>query len=109
MTIMPLATPGGRRSATVRFVIFVEQPRVVLPSFQLSFSEPHTYQLAAAIYGNGCHFVARLSTPSGAWWYYDGQVNGGRPTMAASITCGEDLMSCGGGYTLDALVYRLTF
>ena len=46
------------------FEIFVEQPHVVLPPFQLSLSS-QTYPLAAAVYGNGCHFVARLSTPSG--------------------------------------------
>ena len=85
------------------FEIFVEQPHLVLPSFRLSFSS-HTYRLAAAIYGNGCHFVARLGTPSGTWWYYDGQANNGRP-IAASITCQEDLLTCGERYTLNALVY----
>lgn len=88
------------------FEIFVEQPRVVLPSFTLSFSS-HVYRLAAALYGNGCHFIARLNTPSGSWWHYDGQVNGGRPT-AVSITCEEDLLTCGGRYTLNALVYCST-
>jgi hypothetical protein len=88
------------------FEIFVEQPQVVLPSFRLSFSS-HVYRLAAAIYGNSCHFVARLSTPLGTWWHYDGQVNHGQPT-AVSITCEEDLLTCGGRYTLNALVYCST-
>jgi len=32
------------------------------------------------IYGNGCHFVVRLGTSSGTWWYYyhDGRVDGRR-------------------------------
>ena len=88
------------------FEIFVEQPQVVLPSFTLSFSS-RVYRLAAALYGNGCHFVARLNTPSGSWWHYDGQVNGGRLT-AVSIACEEDLLMCGGRYTLNALVYCST-
>jgi hypothetical protein len=58
------------------FEVFIEQPRVVLPSFELTFLA-RTYRLAAALYGNGCHFVARLATPSGIWWHYDGQANGG--------------------------------
>ena len=85
------------------FEIFVEQPHVALPSFQLTFSSC-TYRLAAAIYGNGCHFIARLSTPSGTWWQYDGQANNGRAT-AASIARQEDLLTCGGRYTLNALLY----
>lgn len=86
------------------FEIFVEQPNVVLPAFQLSLSS-HAYRLAAVIYGNGCHFIAHLSTPSGTWWRYDGQANGGKPT-AAFVTCEEDLMGCGDGrYTPNVLVY----
>ena len=88
------------------FEVFVEQPHVILPSFQLSFSS-HNYRLAAVIYGNGCHFVARLSTPLGTWWHYDGQVNSGRPTTV-SITCGGDLVACGERYTMTALVYCLS-
>ena len=88
------------------FEIFVEQPRVVLPSFRLTLSSC-VYRLAAALYGDGCHFIARLSTPSGTWWHYDGQVNGGRPTTV-SIACEEDLLTCGGRYTLNALVYCST-
>lgn len=85
------------------FQNFIEQPDVVLPSFVLSFSS-YTYRLAAAMYGDGNHFVARLSTPAGTWWHYDGQVNGGQPTPV-SITREEDLLTCGGSYKLVALLY----
>jgi hypothetical protein len=78
----------------------------VLPSFELTFLA-RTYRLAAALYGNGCHFVARLGTPSGTWWHYDGQANGGRP-RAISITSEKDLLTCGGGYMLNVLVYCST-
>lgn len=87
----------------VWFEVFLEQPHVVLPSFELSLLSS-TYQLAAVVYGNGSHFVACLSTPLGAWWYYDGQVNGGRP-VADSITHNEDLVTCRAGYTMNALIY----
>ena len=85
------------------FEIFLEQPHVVLPAFKLSFS-PHTYRLAAVMYGDGSHFVARLSTPCGTWWHYNGQEHGGRPT-AVSITSEEELLTCGNGYIANALLY----
>ena len=85
------------------FEIFVGQTHVVLPSFELSLSS-HAYRLAAVIYGDNCHFVARLSTRTGTWWYYDGRVNGGRP-VADSIARKEDLLTCGDRYTMHALVY----
>ena len=85
------------------FEVFVGQTHVVLPSFGLSFSS-HTYQLAAVIYGNACHFVACISTPSGTWWHYDGQTNSGTPALV-SITCEEDLITCGDGYKINVLVY----
>lgn len=88
------------------FDIFLERPHASLPAFELTFSS-YTYRLAAAIYGNGRHFVARLSTPSGAWWYYDGRVDGGQPT-AVSISGEEELITCGPGYILNALVYCST-
>jgi len=94
------------RPPWIWFEIFVGQTHIVLPSFKLTFSSD-TYRLAAVMYGNGCHFVARLSTTSGTWWYYDGQVNGGRP-VADSITCEEDLVTCGERYTMNALIYCLT-
>ena len=87
------------------FELFFGHPHVVLPSFVLSFSS-YTYRLAAAMYGNGRHFVAHLSTPSGTWWHYDGKANGGQP-IAVSIAHEEDLLTCGGSYTLNALVYCL--
>ena len=85
------------------FEIFVEQPHVVLPSFKILLASD-TYRLAAVLYGNACHFVTRLSTPSGIWWYYDGQVNGGQPVVD-TITHEEDLIACGDRYTMNALVY----
>jgi len=88
------------------FEVFVGQADVVLPLFKLTFSL-HTYRLAAVIYGNACHFVTRLSTPSGTWWYYDGQDNGGRP-IVDKITCEEDLITCRAGYTMNVLVYCRT-
>ena len=66
-----------------------------------------TYRLAAVIYGNAHHFVARLSTPLGMWWYYDGMINDGQPVVD-TIAREEDLIVCGGGYTMNALVYCLT-
>ena len=83
--------------------VFVGQTHVVPPPFEILFSSD-TYWLAAVICGNGCHFVARLSTPSHTWWYYDGQVNGGR-RVAGSVTCGEDLFTCGDGYMMKIVVY----
>ena len=88
------------------FEVFANQSHVVLPPFKLSLSS-NTYRLAAVVYGNGVHFVARLSTPSGTWWYYDGQANGGRP-VADSVTREEDLVTCGGGYKMNALIYCRT-
>ena len=88
------------------FEVFLEQPHIVLPSFKLSLSSS-TYRLAAVVYGNGSHFVARFSTPSGTWWYYNGQVNGGRP-VADLVTREEDLLTCGGRYKMNALVYCQT-
>ena len=88
------------------FEVFVEQTNIVLPSFELKFSS-HTYRLAAVAYGDGCHFVARLSTPSGTWWYYDDRVNGGRPTED-SIVHEEDLITCGDRFSVNALVYCRT-
>ena len=85
------------------FEIFVEQPHVVLPSFKISLASD-TYRLATVLYGNAYHFVAHLSTPSGIWWYYDGQVNGGQPVVD-TITHEEDLIACGDRYTMNALVY----
>lgn len=85
------------------FEVFVGQTHVVLPSFKLTLSS-HTYQLAAVIYGNSCHFVARLCTPSGTWWYYDSQINGGRLVASDPITREEDLFTCG-EFTMNALVY----
>ena len=109
---LPRACPGGcaehsltcsfLKPAWIWFEIFIEQPDVVLPSFELTFST-YSYRLAAALYGNGHHFIARLCTPSGTWWLYDGQENGGRP-MVASIVGEEDLLRCG-GYVLNALLY----
>jgi hypothetical protein len=78
----------------------------VLPSFKLPLSS-HAYWLVAVIYGDDCHFVARLNTRSGAWWYYDDQVNGSRP-VADSITRGQDLVTCGNGYMMYALLYCQT-
>ena len=75
----------------------------MLPSFKISLAS-HTYQLAAVIYGNAHHFVARLGTPSGMWWYYDGMVNGGK-LVADTIARKEDLTVCGRGYTMSTLVY----
>jgi len=89
------------------FEVFVGQTHAVLPSFELTFSS-HIYRLAAVIYGNSCHFVARLCTPSGTWWYYDGQLNGGRPVAVEPITREEDLFICGNGYIVNALVYCRT-
>jgi len=94
------------RPPWIWFEVFVGKTHVVLPSFELSLSS-HTYRLAAVIYGDNCHFVARLSTRSGTWWYYDGQVNGGRPAVD-SISRKEDLLTCGDGYTMNALVYCST-
>ena len=89
------------------FEVFFEQSQVIFPDFNLTFSS-YTYRLAAAIYGNHNHFVARLNIPSGAWWFYDGMINGGRPTPI-SVTCKEELLTCGGdGYVLTALVYCLS-
>ena len=85
------------------FEIFVEHPHVVLPPFKISLAS-HVYWLAAVIYGNACHFVARLSTPSGMWWYYDGMVNGGRPAVD-TVTSEEDLIRCGDGYVMNTVVY----
>ena len=94
------------RPPWIWFDIFVEHPHVVLPSFKISLAS-HTYRLAAVIYGNTHHFVARLSTPLGMWWYYDGMVNGGQPVVD-TVSREEDLIVCGGGYTMNALVYCLT-
>jgi hypothetical protein len=89
------------------FEIFVEQPHVVTPALELAFWS-HTYRLAAVIYGNGRHFVSRLSTSSGVWWNYDGQANGGRPKAIAPIRTGFDVLGYGHGYVANALVYCLT-
>ena len=91
------------RPPWIWFEIFVEQPHVVLPSFKILLASD-TYRLAAVLYGNAYHFVARLSTPSGIWWYYDGQVNGGQPVVD-TIAHEEDLIACGDRYTMNALVY----
>ena len=85
------------------FEIFVEIPHVVLPSFKISLAS-HSYRLAAVIYGNSLHFVARLSPSLGTWWYYDGQVNGGQPA-ADAIVHEEDLVVCRDGYVMNAFVY----
>ena len=58
------------------FDVFVDQTHVALPSFKISLSS-YTYWLTAVMYGNSYHFIARLSTPLGTWWHYDGQVNSG--------------------------------
>jgi hypothetical protein len=106
----------GRESSTTRsflqppwiwFEVFVEQPHVVLPPFEISLSS-ETYRLAAVIYGNTHHFVARLSTPSGTWWSYDGQVNGGQPVVDSVTHKAEDLITYGDGYVMNALVYSPT-
>ena len=102
---------SGERSLTRSFLqppwiwfdVFADQTHVALPSFDITLSS-HTYRLAAVMYGNSLHFIARLGTPSGTWWRYDGQVNGGQPVVD-SITCEEDFITCGDGYTICALVY----
>ncbi|KAF9789319.1 hypothetical protein BJ322DRAFT_1018005 [Thelephora terrestris] len=79
------------------FEIFVEQPHVVTPALELVFWS-HTYRLAAVIYGNGRHFVSRLSTSSGVWWNYDGQANGGRPKAIAPICTGFNVLGLTQGF-----------
>ena len=45
-------------------------------------------------------------TSQALWWYYNGMVNGGRPTPV-SITSSQDLLTCGDKYIMNALVYCL--
>jgi len=85
------------------FDIFLNHPRVVLPSFEISLG-PAVYRLASVIYGNSKHFVARLSTPSGMWWSYDGMINGGQP-VEEMISDEKDLLEHPGKYAMSALVY----
>ena len=87
----------------ILFEVFAERPNVVSPSFELSISS-HAYRLAAVIYGHASNFVTLPSTPSGTWWYYDGQKNDGRPAVD-SITREEDLITCEDGYAMNVLVY----
>lgn len=98
-------THSFQRPAWIWFEVFLVLPNVALPCFSLSLFS-HTYRLAAVMYGDGCYFVARLSTPSGSWLRYDGRVIGGRQ-VAVSITREEGLLTRGSGYTTNLLLHYL--
>ena len=88
------------------FEVFPGCDHVIIPTLKISLGSA-TMRLAAVIYYNGSHYRAHLCDPSAAWWFYDGQVNGGQPTPASGVSGWEDLFQCGRGFKITALVYCL--
>lgn len=88
------------------FEVFPEFRHAIIPALELSLGST-TLRLATVIYHNGDHYRARLCDPSGTWWFYDGQHNGGRPTPLPKVTDETDLFQCGGNFVISALVYCL--
>ena len=86
--------------------VFPECLHVVVPALQISLGSV-TLRLAAVIYGSGSHYRARLHDPSGAWWFYDGQMNRGRPTPDLLVSDWSDIFNCGSTFSITALVYCL--
>jgi hypothetical protein len=88
------------------FEVFPQYMHVVIPALKISLGSANL-RLAAVIYYNGVHFRARLCDPSEAWWFYDGQRDGGRPTPLSKITNEGELFQCGDEFRMTALVYCL--
>ena len=88
------------------FSVVANHPRIAVPSLRISLGSD-SYRLAAVIYGNDKHFVARLGTPSGTWHNYDGMERLGRPGTALLIKSEQDLVGYDGSHTICALVYCL--
>lgn len=95
-----------REPTWIWFEIFPQFRHVILPAFKISLGSA-TLRLAAAMYYDGNHYRARLCDPSEAWWFYDGQWYGGRPTPIPKITDERDLFQCGSDFNITALVYCL--
>jgi len=86
--------------------VFPHCAHAVIPALQISLGSA-TLRLAAVIYCGNNHYRARLHDPSGTWWFYDGQVNRGRPTPDPLISNWRDLFHCGSDFSVTALVYCL--
>jgi len=86
--------------------VFPEYDHIIIPALEISLGST-TMRLAAVMYHGGDHYRARFCDPSGAWWFYDGLLNGGRPTPALDVSDEGDLFRCGSGYMITALVYCL--
>ena len=95
-----------RRLPWIWFSILANHPRIALPSLKISLGSD-SYRLAAVIYGDDKHFVARLGTPSGTWHDYDGIVKCGKPGKALLIESEQDLATYKDPHTMCALVYCL--
>ena len=78
----------------------------VIPTLKLSLGSV-SLRLAAIIYSNIDHYRARISDPSGVWWFYDGRCNGGQLERLPKLTNETELFKCGDGYDIAALVYCL--
>jgi len=88
------------------FKVFPQFGHIIIPALKISLG-PATLRLATVIYYNGNHYRARLCDPSEAWWFYDGQRDGGRPARLSKVTSERDLFQCGSDYNITALVYCL--
>ncbi|KAF9641907.1 hypothetical protein BDM02DRAFT_3133478, partial [Thelephora ganbajun] len=86
--------------------VFPEFGDVIIPALKISLGSA-TLRLATVIYHNGNHYRACLCDPSEAWWFYDGQQDGGRPTPLSKVTDERDLLQCGSKFNVTALVYCL--
>ena len=86
--------------------VFLQYLHIVIPAFQISLGSS-TLQLAAIIYADGNHYQACLHDPSGAWWFYDSQVNRGHPTPDPLVSDWQNIFHCGGAFSITALVYCL--
>ena len=86
--------------------VFPEYNDVIIPAFEISLGST-TMRLAAVMYHGNDHYRAHFCDPSGAWWFYDGMLNRGRPTPVLDVSNEGDLFRCGSGYKITALVYCL--
>jgi len=93
-----------REPTWIWFKVFPEFSRVIIPALTISLGSA-TLRLATVIYYDGGHYRARLCDPSGAWWFYDGQRDGGRPTPLSEVADERDLFRCGDSFNITAVVY----
>jgi hypothetical protein len=85
---------------------FPEYDDVIIPALEISLGSA-TMRLATVMYHNGNHYRARLCDTSTAWWFYDSQVNGGRPMPIPGVSDGRELFHCESDFNITALVYSL--